>query len=171
MVVTRSAHPSAEAAVREVYDAHYGMLVGWTTRLVSDPDLAHDIVTEAFVRLLRNWGSVEEPRAWLYTTTANIVRDHWRKRGREASAYERMEAGHTASDRAADPGVDPATRLTVRDAVESLPQRLRMPVLLHYYADLPVAQVARQLGKSEGTIKRDLYDARGRMAALLAEER
>ncbi|HET8598906.1 MAG TPA: RNA polymerase sigma factor [Segeticoccus sp.] len=171
MVVSRSAHVSAEGAVREVYDAHYGMLVGWTTKLVSDPDLAHDIVTEAFVRLLRHWGTVDEPRAWLYATVANLVRDHWRKRGREASAYERMEAGREDPDRAPDPGLDPATRLTVRDAVESLPQRLRMPVLLHYYADLSVAQVARQLGKSEGTIKRDLYDARGRMAALLEEVR
>ncbi|HET7303183.1 MAG TPA: sigma-70 family RNA polymerase sigma factor [Segeticoccus sp.] len=169
--MTRSTQASAAGAVRAVYDAHYGMLVGWTTKLVSDPDLAHDLVTEAFVRLLRNWGAVDEPRAWLYTTTANLVRDHWRKRGREAVAYERMEAGHSRSEAGDEPLVDPATRLTVRQAVESLPSRLRLPVLLHYYADLTVAQVARQLGKSEGTIKRDLYDARGRMAAWLEEAR
>jgi RNA polymerase sigma-70 factor (ECF subfamily) len=164
-VATRSTDLGAEQAVKEVYDAHYGMLVGWTTKLVSDPDLAHDFVTEAFVKLLRHWENVAEPRAWLYTTVANQVRDHWRKRGREATAYERLQAGQRDPDVA--PRQDHATTLSVRDAVESLPPRLRTPVLLHYFADLTVVQIARQLGKSEGTVKRDLYDARHKMAEML----
>jgi RNA polymerase sigma factor (sigma-70 family) len=156
-----------EAAVREVYDAHYARLAGWTTRLVGDPDLAHDLATEAFVRLVRDFATVEDPRPWLYTVTANLVRDHWRKRGRESAAYQRHEAG-------TDPFVqapDHATTLTVREAVQALPDRLRVVVLLHYFADLPVATVARQLDKSEGTVKRDLFDARHRMALMLGEHR
>jgi RNA polymerase sigma-70 factor (ECF subfamily) len=154
-----------ETSVRAIYDAQFGRLVGWTTKLVGDPDLAHDFATEAFVKLLRHWSTVREPRAWLYVTVANLVRDHWRKRGREATAYERHEAG--APEHASLSAGDLATTLTVREAVLALPDRLRMPVLLHYFADLPVAQVASHLGKSEGTIKRDLYDARARMAARL----
>ena len=165
-MATRGTDLSVEDAVREVYDAHYGMLVGWTTKLVSDPDLAHDFVTEAFVRLLRHWERVSEPRAWLYTTVSNQVRDHWRKRGREATAYERLQAGRVDPD-VAPTTTDHATTLSVRDAVLALPDRLRGPVLLHYYADLSVAQIARLLGKSEGTVKRDLYDARHQMASLL----
>ena len=154
-----------EQVVREIYDAHFGRLAGWTTRLVGDPELAHDLATEAFVRLLRYQRSVQEPRAWLYTTVANLVRDHWRRRGREASAYQRHEGGRTGS--ALLGTGDHATTLTVRDAVLALPDRLRLPVLLFYFADLTVAQVAVQLGRSEGAIKRDLYDARGRMAPML----
>ncbi len=157
----------AEAAVREVYNAHYGRLAGWATRLVGDPDLGHDLATEAFVRLLREFSSVDDPRPWLYTVTANLVRDHWRKRGREAAAYQRHQAGQP--DHHAAP--DHATTLTVRDAVLALPDRLRVVVLLHYFADLPVAMVARQLDKSEGTVKRDLFDARQRMAQILGESR
>jgi RNA polymerase sigma-70 factor (ECF subfamily) len=157
----------AEAAVREVYNAHYGRLAGWATRLVGDPDLGHDFATEAFVRLLREFGSVDDPRPWLYTVTANLVRDHWRKRGREAAAYRRHEAGQPAHH--ASP--DQATTITVREAVLALPDRLRVVVLLHYFADLPVAMVARQLDKSEGAVKRDLFDARQRMAQILGESR
>jgi len=154
-----------EQVVRAIYDAHFGRLAGWATRLVGDPDLAHDLATEAFVRLLRHQQSVQEPRAWLYTTVANLVRDHWRRRGREATAYQRHEGGRAGTT---VPGaVDQATTLTVRDAVLALPDRLRLPVLLHYFADLTVAQVAAHLGRSEGAIKRDLYDARGRMASML----
>ena len=151
-----------EQVVRAIYDAHFGRLAGWATRLVGDPDLAHDLATEAFVRLLRHQQSVQEPRAWLYTTVANLVRDHWR--GREATAYQRHEGGRAGGTVLG--AVDRATTLTVRDAVLALPDRLRLPVLLHYFADLTVAQVAAHLGRSEGAIKRDLYDARARMPML-----
>lgn len=155
-----------EAAVRLVYDAQFGRLAGWAARLVGDPDLGHDFATEAFVKLLRNWGSVSEPKAWLYTATANLIKDHWRKRGREQAAYERSGGVEDRVD-----AVDVATRLTVRTAVLALPERLRVPVMLHYFGDLTIAQVAAHLGKSEGTIKRDLWDARGRLATLLEDAR
>jgi RNA polymerase sigma-70 factor (ECF subfamily) len=159
----RRADRSAEQVVREIYEAHYGALAGWAARLVGDRELGHDFATEAFVRLLRNQASVQDPRAWLYTVTANLVRDHWRKTGRESSAYGRA----AVSDEPARADLDAATRLTVREVVLSLPDGLRLPVILHYYADLPVAVVAARLGKSEGAVKRDLFDARRRMAALL----
>ncbi|HNQ06903.1 MAG TPA: RNA polymerase sigma factor [Tetrasphaera sp.] len=151
-----------EYAVREVYQAYYGQLAGWAARLVGDRDLAHDVATEAFVRLLNHWGEVAEPRPWLYTAAANIIRDHWRKRGREQIAYGKV--AHQL-EVAQDP--DLARDLSVRSAVQQLPDRLRVAVMLHYFADLPVAQVAAQMGKSEGAIKRDLWDARKRLATIL----
>lgn len=160
-------HVDREQAMRVIYDTHFGRLAGWAARLVEDPDTAHDLATEAFIRLVRQFDSVAEPRAWLYTVTANLVRDHWRRRGREATAYARHQAG-TAEHWT---GPDQATAITVRQAVLALPDRLRVCVLLHYFADLPVAAVAAQLGKSEGAVKRDLFDARRRMAALLEESR
>lgn len=152
-------------SVRAIYDAEFGRLAGWTAKLVGDPDLAHDFATEAFVKLLRNWSTVRQPRAWLYVAVANLVRDHWRKRDREATAYQRHAAG--AAEHLNLAAGDLATTLSVRDAVLALPDRLRVPVLLHYFADLSVAQIASHLGKSDGTIKRDLYDARARMTTLL----
>jgi RNA polymerase sigma-70 factor (ECF subfamily) len=154
-----------DATVGQLFDAHYGRLAGWTARLVGDTELGHDLATEAFVRLVRDGGAVHEPRAWLYTVTANLVRDHWRKRSREGAAYGRLGAPAGSTDR------DSATVLTVREVVLALPDALRLPVILHYYADLPVAAVAERLGKSEGAIKRDLFDARRRMAAQLEDVR
>jgi RNA polymerase sigma factor (sigma-70 family) len=171
----QAASSDAQATVRELFDAHYGPLSGWAARLLGDDDLAHDVATEAFVRLLRAFDTVEEPRAWLYAVTANLVRDHWRRTSRERVAYGRFNR-----DQGQDPTVgreayghrsDTATRLTVRDVVLALPDSLRAAVLLYYYADLPVAVVAARLGKSEGTVKRDLFDARRRMAALLEDVR
>ena len=114
-----------------------------------------------------NANALPVPRDIGFAIENDDVLDHWRKRGREAAAYQRHEAGRVdvTHDR------DHATTLTVRDAVQALPDRLRVVVLLHYFADLPVATVARQLEKSEGTVKRDLFDARHRMALMLGETR
>lgn len=165
---------ATEAEVRAVYQAHFGRLSGWAAHLLEDRDLGHDVAAEAFVRLWKHWHQVEDPRPWLYATGANLVRDHWRKRGREARAYQRLRAGVIDPEQpepTARGPVDLAQRISVREAVESLPERLRAAVLLHYYADISVAEVARQLGKSDGAVKRDLYDARGRLAELLREAR
>lgn len=166
--MSRTRSRDVEADVREVYQAHYGRLAGWTNKLVGDPDIAHDLATEAFVRLYKEFPSVDEPRAWLYTVTGNLVRDHWRKRGREAAAYARHVSG-AELDVSHDPDV--ATTVSVRTAVESLPDRLRMAVLLYYFADLSVGSIASQLGKSDGAVKRDLFEARKLLAATLEDAR
>jgi RNA polymerase sigma-70 factor (ECF subfamily) len=84
--------------------------------------------------------------------------------GVESAVRGSAVAGSAAASARED---DAATRITVRDVVLALPDGLRLPVILHYYADLPVAVVAARLGKSEGAVKRDLFDARRRMAAQL----
>lgn len=161
-----SGREAQDEAARELFLAFYGRLAGWTARLVDDPDTAHEIATEAFTRLLTRWGTVSEPRPWLYMTASNLVRDHWRRLGRERTAYGRYGIAAESYE-----PVDVATRTTVRTLVEGLPDRLRQPVLLHYYADLPVSQVASLLGKAEGTVKRALFEARALMAAQLEEPR
>ena len=158
---------SAEAEVHAVYAAEYAQLAGWAARLVGDPDLAHDLATEAFVRLLRHWPKVTGPRAWLYTCVGNQVKDHWRKRERESRAYRKFASSAPPEAQVAEH----ATTLSVQDAVQSLPDRLRLPVLLHYFADLTVAQVATSLGLSDGAVKRYLFDARALLAPRLEDVR
>ena len=55
--------------------------------------------------------------------------------------------------------------------VQSLPERLRNPVLLHYYADMPIREVAALLGRKEGTVKADLHAARELLRARLGGHR
>ena len=150
------AAPTGEA----IFRAHYAPLAGWCRRMVGDDEVAHDIAAEAFVRLLGRWTTVIDPRAYLYTTALNLVRDRWRKSERERVAL-RKTATSVATQAAPAP--------EVRMLVEGLPRRLQQVVVLHYFADLPIEAIARQLGVAQGTVKRDLYDARARLQALLEE--
>jgi len=89
------------------------------------------------------------------------VRGEWRDRARRAEAWQR------AAEQAATEYVDDDHGL--RDAVERLPDRLRVPMLLHYYADLPIAEVARLIHRPVGTVKQRLHEARTRLAGELGE--
>ncbi len=153
---------SQERAASELFAALYPRLAGWVRRLVDDDGTAHEIAAEAFTRLWARWTKVEEPNGFLYVTAANLVRDHWRKTERERRALRRVRTEEAARRQ---PETDPSVRMLV----QSLPERLRGPALLYYYADLPVREVAALLGRKEGTVKADLHAARELLRAKLGE--
>src|SRR3954447_1130878 len=70
-------------AAEELFKGVYPRLAGWVRRLVDDDDTAHEIASEAFVRLLARWTTVDSPPSYLYMIATNLVRDHWRKTERE----------------------------------------------------------------------------------------
>ena len=154
------------AAAEELFNACYPRLAGWVRRLVDDDDTAHEIAAEAFTRLLARWSSLENPQSYLYMIATNLVRDHWRRTGRERRALRAVSA---VSD--GDPVFHPAQDVDVRALIQSLPDRLRQPFLLYHYAGFPIRDVAAMLGRPEGTVKADLHQARSRLRAALGESR
>ncbi|MDH6228795.1 MULTISPECIES: RNA polymerase sigma factor [Streptomyces] len=152
---------SRHAAASELFAALYPPLAGWCRRLTDDDETAHEIASEAFTRLWARWTSVDEPRGFLYVTAANLVRDHWRKLERERRTVRR--ATTEAALRPHTEQTDPSIRLLV----QSLPRRLRVPVLLHYYADMPIREISLMTGRKEGTVKADLHAARELLRAHL----
>jgi RNA polymerase sigma-70 factor (ECF subfamily) len=95
----------------------------------------------------------------------NLIRDHWRKAGRERKAIGVLSAAGT------DPVYRPAEDVDVRALIQTLPERLRSPFLLHYYGGFALKEVAAMLGRPEGTIKADLFHARARLKAALGDAR
>ena len=68
-----------------------------------------------------------------------------------------------------DLAADASTRVTLLDGVDSLPAQMRAAVVLRYYADLSVDEIATALGKSPNTIKAQLQVALDRLRQYLAE--
>jgi RNA polymerase sigma-70 factor, ECF subfamily len=157
---------SDQQAVENLFNACYPRLAGWVRRLVDDDETAHEIAAEAFTRLLARWTGLDNPQSYLYMIATNLVRDHWRKTGRERQAIRVLSTAGTA-----EPLYRPAEDVDVRALIQALPERLRAPFLLHYYGGFPIREVAAMLGRPEGTIKADLYHARARLKAALGEAR
>ena len=144
---------------RALYRAEYPKVAGYAYRLTRDTELANDIAQEAFARLLARWVGVREPRPYLFLVVTNLTRDAWQARVRAARYAEHAATTGTAVEAAPD--------RSVLDAIARLPRRCREVVVLHYYADLAVAEVAAVLRRPPGTVKRQLSEARARLALSL----
>lgn len=149
------------AAQEACFRAHYPALAGWAGALTGDRDVGLEVASDAFVRLLGAWPRVQDPRAFLYTAAANLVRDRWRRDQSRRRAWPFIQQ----SSRASAPATDPS----LRDLVDRLPPRTRVPVLLHYCADLSAEDIARQLGQSAPTVRRLLAEARDLLRVALEE--
>jgi RNA polymerase sigma-70 factor, ECF subfamily len=148
----------------ELFRTTYPKLAGWVRRLVDDDDTAHEIASEAFVRLLSRWTKVDSPQSYVYMIATNLVRDHWRKTERERRAMRSYTAGADL-EAVTHPGQD----VDVRNLIETLPAKLRDPFLLHYYAGFAIREVATLLHRPEGTIKADLFAARAKLKTALGD--
>lgn len=131
--------------------------------IVHNREQAEDITQEALYRMLRHWRTVssyERPEAWVRRVAIRIaVREV--QRGRARGAKERL-AQPQPYEHLPDPDV--------LRAVATLAPMQRAAVVLFYWEDRPVADIAHILEVSESTVKQHLYRARHRLADLLGEE-
>jgi RNA polymerase sigma-70 factor (ECF subfamily) len=144
----------------DFYRQHFGELAGYAWSLTRDASVGDDLAQEAMVRVYARWPVLSDPRPYAYRIVMNLARDRWRGQAREL-AHRSYDAGALTT-----PGPDTSTY----DAVLRLPPDLRDVVALHYYADLPLAEIAKVLRRPLGTVKRRLHDARAALAVALAEE-
>ena len=131
----------------QLFAANYPKLAGWVRRLVDDDETAHEIASEAFVRLLSKWTSLDKldsPQGYLYMIATNLVRDHWRKTERERRAMRNVSAGTDA-----EPYSDPAQDVDVRELLHAArPAARPVPAALlrgfRHPRDRGAAQAARR---------------------------
>lgn len=157
------------AAFSEFYALEFGRLAGYCRALVGSESAARDIAQEALVRVFSRWVTVTQPKAYAYLVATNLAKRTWKRGSLERRAYER--SGLSALQDGTAAGNDPAESdgAWLRALVENLPDRHRLPVLLHYYADLPVSEVGRLLHLPSGTVKRRLHEARAALARTVGE--
>lgn len=123
--------------------------------LVGDHGLAEDLVQTALTKTYAAWSkvrAVEAAPAYARTTLVNTATGWMRRRSwRKELPTERLPDAGLHSD--------PSVRPTVIAALGRLAPRQRAVIVLRYYEDLSVAETARALGCSEGTVKSQTYDA------------
>ncbi len=116
---------------------------------------AQDVVQEAFCRALARWSTIsryDDPVAWVRKVAWNLATSRWR-RMRTAVSFAQRQRHETS------PGPD-ADRVDLIAALATLPVKQRQAVVLHYLADVGVAEIAEITGAAEGTVKSWLHRAR-----------
>jgi RNA polymerase sigma-70 factor, ECF subfamily len=126
---------------------HYGSVVRTAYLITGDASEAVDLAQEAFVRAFERWDRVstlDRPEAWLHRVVANLSRSWWRRR----LLLRQRDRAQDDVIQAPEP-VDPR----LMEALRALPDAQRTAVVLRFYADRSIEEVARTLGKRPGTIR------------------
>jgi RNA polymerase sigma-70 factor (sigma-E family) len=149
----------------ELYAASYQRLVVQLYAICGDLADAEDAVQEGFVaaiRKKRELARVGNPEAWVRTVALNRIRSGWR----HTSVVRRYQPAVPGPQQPLEIGPEHVAIIT---ALAQLNDNQRRVVVLHHLADLSTAQIAHELGVSEGTVKSRLARARALLAEMLDE--
>ena len=153
-------------AVEELFARHYARLVRLAAQLVDDPESAEDVVQDVFAAL--DPSRVDDALPYLRRAVVNRSRSMLRRR-RTARAFAgratRIELGEPADSGA----VRTAERTRLLAAIDALPRRQREAVVLRYYEDLPVTEIARTLDTTPSAISSALTRALDTLATTLGD--
>jgi RNA polymerase sigma-70 factor (ECF subfamily) len=151
----------------ELLDAHGREIQSVAFLILRDRLLAEDVTIETLLTAFDKAGQIRDDaalRAWLLRVATNRALSMRRRSSRVVDLT-------VAPDHAApgDLAAESADHLALLAGVADLPVQMRAAVVLRYYADLPVEEVARTLGKSQNTIKAQLQTALDRLRRSLTD--
>jgi RNA polymerase sigma-70 factor, ECF subfamily len=164
-------------AVEMFVRAHQQPVYRLALSVLDDPAEAEEAAQDALVAAIKSLHTYRGDSAfttWLYAITLNVCRTRLRKqRSRDRLMDTLKSIFHVGGDLHAHPE-DVAIRsqadASVARAVNSLDEKHRLPVVLRYYNEFSIAEIAQLLDISEGTVHSRLFTARERLRGMLRPE-
>ena len=171
-----------DTAFDELVARHHGKVYAIAYRMTRNREDALDIAQEVFVKAHRGiskWKPIKGFQHWLYRIATNMTIDVMRKRKRRSAVI--VEGEDFSADRGsvtpAD-GPDPVRLLELEDigkrlqaALDTLPERQRAVMMLRYYEDLSIKEIASVLECTEGTVKTHLFRGTGKLRDMFGSKR
>jgi RNA polymerase sigma-70 factor (sigma-E family) len=140
--------------------------------MTGDAKDAEDLVQETLLKVARRWNRVrgmDHPAAYARRILINLVLHDADRRSRQRAELWPQDGGAEAADQGAARALrEVDDQAEFRWGLAQLPARQRAVLVLRYWADLPVAEVAGILGCSEGTVTSTASRAAARLAEALA---
>lgn len=164
LTVERAKSGSGEDFER-LYEEYRDRLFFFAVKNTGSREAAEDIVSETFVAAMEGIGSLREGEAfggWLYSVAYKKCMDWHDSRSREVAVNE-DQADRILSEPMQFPedhAVSEQTRREIKEIIDSLPADQRSAVILYYYEEQSLAEVARSLGIKENAAKQRLFRAR-----------
>lgn len=147
----------AGTGLERVYREHGERLWRAVYLFSGDREIASDAVAEAFAQALRRGDEIRAPERWVWRSAFLVARGMLKERGHMVAAVP--ERGYEVAP----------PMLELLDALRALSPAQRAAIVLHYYADRPVREVAALLGSTPPAVGVHLHRARRRLRALLED--
>lgn len=131
--------------VGECYRDQWVPLVRLAYLMCGSRDGAEDLVQAVFMSAHQRWHTIDNHAAYLRRAVVNRAKDGQRQDARRRSAFVPTEPAVTHT-----PEIDETWAV-----IQRMPSQRRAVVVLHYYEDLPLVEVARILDRPEATVRSD----------------
>jgi len=149
---------NARTDVETLYRADADRLWRAIYAFAGDAEVASDAVAEAYAQLLHRGDGVRDPAAWVWRAAFRISLGQL-KAQRQAPGVSHRQPEH----------VDRYMDHDLLTAVGRLPEGQRAALILFYYADLPIRQIADRLGTNSLVVRANLSRGRRRLRQLLGD--
>ena len=165
-------------AQSQLFAARIDPLIRLAYLITRDHAAAEDAVQEALISSTKHIGSLRESDrfdAWLRRIVVNQAKTFRRRSARLIPTEDVSERSQSSADVRAEPGPEEAVLRREEEArllaaVHALGDKLRIPVLMRYYADMRERDIARAMRLPVSTIKSRLHAARKKLRAALEKE-
>jgi RNA polymerase sigma-70 factor, ECF subfamily len=160
-IVTTVVVPTIETSeVEAVYRQDGDRLWRALYAYAGDEEVASDAVAEAFAQALRRGSAIRDVRAWV-----------WRSAFRLAAGDLNGQSGLSHGPMPEGASLDAHPDEELLAALQELTPQQRAVIVLHYYADCPVREIARRTGINPLAVRAHLSRGRKHLRVLLGEER
>lgn len=154
---------------------YHGPLLRYLDRMLQDERKAEDFVQEVFLRLFRQIKERKIPekiRPWLYHVASNLCKDEWRK---GKNHREKLSDGFTPELPDHSPAVAQIyerkeEKKRVLNALQQLSEKERELVILRFYQELKLTEMAQVMGMPVGTVKSTLHYTMTKLKRILIDE-
>jgi RNA polymerase sigma-70 factor, ECF subfamily len=156
-------------AARTLYDLHVRRVYRVVYRLVGDQEQAEECTQDTFVKAfgqLNRFRGESSLSTWLHAIAVSMGLSALRRRRRRFQRETDLEdAGHLTS---LETRSEPDLRERLHHAIDALPEKLRVTVVLHDIEGFTHAEIAEMTGVPEGTCKTRLMGGRAKLREALA---
>lgn len=154
----RKAQQGDAHAFARLYDAHFERVFAFVRARVSDVEDAKDLTATVFMRAWQALPSYDLRgvpfAAWLFRIARNAIIDEYRRTSREPQTVCEDDARAVADPMSVDEEVlARCDAEAVRKALRALTDEQAAVIVLRFLWDMPIAEVAQALGKTEGAVK------------------
>jgi RNA polymerase sigma-70 factor (ECF subfamily) len=154
-------------AMRELYERNRSRIFSLAYRYTGNVSDAEDILQDSFIKAFASLQKCKLNEnsyfaSWLYRIAINCSMDHFRRLRRHGNTVALDDDPLKTIEDPVTPEKEFAraeARNLVQRGVKNLSQRRRMIVVLRYYQQLKIAEIAAAMGCSEGNIKKQLFQA------------
>ncbi|MGD6967388.1 RNA polymerase sigma factor [Rossellomorea vietnamensis] len=162
----------SQAAMEVLTRKYYKDIFAFVYRKTGDRDLAYDLTQEIFIKVMkkiRSYSNNGSFKSWVFTIAVNHCRDYWRSAEHNRSLKQSELPEYLTNEKTNVSYIfaQKETRERVKAAVGELPEYQRDAIILKYFHQMKISEIARVTEANESTVKSRLKQGLSKLAAIL----